>query len=201
MLREDPIDTNSDELMNEIEREDEIQPAIYAFNRRPRRGISALCLAHHLPETPQTIAQLLHKVPGLLGSKIGEYLSQRENAEILTEYFNQVDLRGDFLTALRKGLNSSLHLPGEAEQIDRIVQGWASCWVNANPNSHLTDETAYMLAFGVVMLNSDLHNPHVKHRMTAQTFVSNLRGVLAEESIGDGELIEIYESIRMSSLL
>jgi hypothetical protein len=107
-----------------------------------------------------------------------------------------MDLRYPFLTALREALNSSFHLPGEAEQIDRIVQTWAFCWVAANPDSTLTGESAYVLAFAVVMLNSDLHNPQVKHRMTVEKFISNLRGALGIHGINDAELTQIYESIR-----
>jgi hypothetical protein len=185
-----------EDLLDEMAREDEVQAAVYAFNLRPRRGISSLCAAYQEPETPFAIAHLLHTVPGLLGKQIGEYLSRRENEFILLEFFNQLDLRYPFLPALRQALSSSLHLPGEAEQIDRVVQSWASCWVAANPECTLTADTAYILAFAAVMLNSDLHNPQVKQRMSAQAFIQNLRGALNSDQMTDSELVSVYESIK-----
>lgn len=40
-----------------------------------------------------------------------------------------------------------------------------------------------MLAFSVVMLNTDVHNPANKHKMTKEEFVRNNRGI-----DGDGDL-------------
>ena len=34
-----------------------------------------------------------------------------------------------------------------------------------------------MLAFSLIMLNTDLHNPSVKHRMTKAEFIRNNRGI------------------------
>ena len=34
-----------------------------------------------------------------------------------------------------------------------------------------------MLAFSLIMLNTDLHNPNVKHRMTKAEFIRNNRGI------------------------
>ena len=33
-----------------------------------------------------------------------------------------------------------------------------------------------ILAFAIVMLNTDLHSPNVKKRMTEEQFITNLRG-------------------------
>ena len=38
-------------------------------------------------------------------------------------------------------------------------------------------DTAFVLAFSLIMLNTDLHNPNVKHRMTKAGFIKNNRGI------------------------
>ena len=38
-------------------------------------------------------------------------------------------------------------------------------------------DTVFVLAFSIIMLNTDLHNPSVRHRMTKQDFVRNNRGI------------------------
>ena len=37
-------------------------------------------------------------------------------------------------------------------------------------------DTILILAFAIVMLNTDLHSPNVKRRMTEADFINNLRG-------------------------
>lgn len=44
-------------------------------------------------------------------------------------------------------------------------------------------DTPFVLAFSVVMLNTDVHNPANKHKMTKEEFVRNNRGI-----DGDGDL-------------
>jgi hypothetical protein len=184
------------DLVTEIAHENEVQQAVYEFNRRPRRGVAALCQTFQTAPTPRAIAHLLHTISGLLSEQIGQYLSQCENEAILTAYFLELDLRGAFLPALRQALSTSLHLPGEGEQIDRVVQAWAQCWVSQNPGCGYDGDQAHILAFACVLLNSDLHNPAVTRRMSVSSFISNVRGALPAKTVADGALTEIYESIR-----
>lgn len=46
-----------------------------------------------------------------------------------------------------------------------------------NPSSEEGAVDAILiLAFAIVMLNTDLHSPNVKRRMTEMDFINNLRG-------------------------
>jgi len=38
-------------------------------------------------------------------------------------------------------------------------------------------DTAYVLAFSTIMLNTDLHNPSVKNKITKPGFIKNNRGI------------------------
>jgi len=44
-------------------------------------------------------------------------------------------------------------------------------------------DTAYILAFSLIMLNTDLHNPSIKNRMTKQAFIKNNRGINQGEDL------------------
>jgi hypothetical protein len=187
----------SPDVQQKLEREDRIRLGVYEFNCKPSRGVPALCAAYKLEPTPRSIAHCLHIVPGLLSEQIGQYLASPENTEVLKAYFLELVLPPSFLDALRQALNSSLHLPGEGEQIDHIVQVWAECWVIQNKDScKFSGEEAYILAFAAVLLNSDLHNPAVPHHMSLSQFITNVRGAISEDALSDHELTEIYNSIR-----
>jgi brefeldin A-inhibited guanine nucleotide-exchange protein len=55
-------------------------------------------------------------------------------------------------------------------------------FTSQNPDVFPSADTAFILAFSVIMLNTDLHNPSIKEdrRMTAESFIRNNRGIAAE---------------------
>ncbi|KAH0795330.1 Sec7 domain containing protein [Histomonas meleagridis] len=185
-----------DEILQEIEDEDKTQPAIFAFNSNPKIGINDLCHVYNVNPDPENIAHLLHTVDGLLGDKIGEYLSRRGNSEILLAYFDEIKMDGPIIDALRKALSSSLHLPKEGEQIDRILQGFAKAYVKQNPDVKIESDQVYILSYALILLNSDLHNPKVPKHMTQDEFIENIRGAMDQETISDKQLIEMYHVIK-----
>ena len=73
----------------------------------------------------------------------------------------------DFDEAIRYYL-SGFRLPGEAQKIDRIMEKFAERYTMQNPNVFPTADAAFILAFSIIMLNTDLHNPAIKEerRMT-----------------------------------
>ena len=46
-----------------------------------------------------------------------------------------------------------------------------------NPRAFKSADTAYVLAYSVIMLNTDAHNPQVKVKMTKEGFIKNNRGI------------------------
>ena len=59
-------------------------------------------------------------------------------------------------------------LPGEAQKIDRLMEKFAERYVNCNGETFKSADVAYVLAYSVIMLNTDAHNPQVKTKMTKQ---------------------------------
>lgn len=74
---------------------------------------------------------------------------------------------------------SGFRLPGEAQKIDRIMEKFAERFTRQNLDVFPSADTAFILAFSVIMLNTDLHNPSIKpeKRMTVESFIRNNRGI------------------------
>lgn len=58
-------------------------------------------------------------------------------------------------------LLQGFRLPGEAQKIDRLMEKFAERYVKCNPASFKSADVAYVLAYSVIMLNTDAHNPQV----------------------------------------
>ncbi|GFY89806.1 SEC7-like guanine nucleotide exchange family protein [Actinidia rufa] len=86
-------------------------------------------------------------------------------------------------------------LPGEAQKIDRIMEKFAERYCKCNPNSFTSADTAYVLAYSVIMLNTDAHNSMVKDKMTKADFVRNNRGIDDGMDLPDEYLGALYDQI------
>jgi len=183
-------------LSQEMQMEERIQEAVYSFNTKRKNSIQLLLQVFEMENTPDSIGTLMHNVTGLGGKQIGDFLSRNENTEALKCYFRKMDLHGPFLTAMRTALSGSMHLPVESEQIDRIMSGFSQVYLEMNPESTLNTDSAHILAFAIIMLNTDLHNPSVPRRMTAPDFIRNIRGALPPSVITDPQLLAVYQDLK-----
>ena len=57
---------------------------------------------------------------------------------------------------------SGFRLPGEAQKIDRIMETFAARYCALNSEVFPSADVAFVLAFSVIMLQTDLHNPAIK---------------------------------------
>ena len=81
-------------------------------------------------------------------------------------YVDAMDFSGQTLDeAIRKFLEG-FRLPGESQKIDRLMEKFAERYCGQNPGAYKSADTAYVLSFSVIMLNTDAHNPQVKRKMT-----------------------------------
>ena len=110
--------------------------------------------------------------PGLDKTIIGDYISEPEdkkpfNKLVLLSYVKQFNFKNvHFVEGIRVFLES-FRLPGESQKIDRLMEAWAGSWYAANPSAHeilKNVDVAYVLAFGIIMLNTDLHNDQVQKK-------------------------------------
>jgi brefeldin A-inhibited guanine nucleotide-exchange protein len=98
---------------------------------------------------------------------------------ILHHYVDAQEFTGLMFDDAIRSFLSGFRLPGEAQKIDRIMEKFAERFTAQNPEIFPSADTAFILAFSVIMLNTDLHNPSIKpeKRMTADSFVKNNRGI------------------------
>ncbi|KFM23960.1 ARF guanine-nucleotide exchange factor GNOM [Auxenochlorella protothecoides] len=147
------------------------------YNRDPKKGLQYAQAARLLPPTldPATLARFLRCCPGLNEAAVGEALGERDDfsAGVRTAYLQTFDLAGlDFDVALRLFLDA-FRLPGEGQRIDRIMEAFGGAYHAACPGSGLASpDAAYVLAFSVIMLNTDLHKQRTDRqpRMTLEGF-------------------------------
>lgn len=83
-------------------------------------------------------------------------------------------------------------------QIDRIMEKFAERYTAQNPHVFPTADVAFILAFSIIMLNTDLHNPAIKEerRMTKDGFVRNNRGICDGQDLPQQLLTDIFDRIK-----
>lgn len=118
---------------------------------------------------------------------------------ILHHYVSAMDFTNmAFDDAIRLFL-SGFRLPGEAQKIDRIMEKFAERFTIQNPEVFASADTAFVLGFSVIMLNTDLHNPSIKpeKKMTIESFIRNNRGIGDNGSDLPQDFLEgIYDRIK-----
>jgi len=118
------------------------------------------------------------------------------NKQVLSEYVSLHEFTHLILvTALRQFL-WSFRLPGEAMQIDRIMEAFAKHYCVQNPNLFDETDTCYILSFSIIMLNTTLHNPNVKKKISMDQFVSQNRGINSGKDLPRDILELIYKNIK-----
>lgn len=176
-----------------------LQEAIRQFNIKPKKGIKNLLSSGLIEsDSPKDIAQFLLTTEGLDKALLGEYLGEgdAENIAIMHAFVDLMDFSNmRFVDALRKFLQA-FRLPGESQKIDRYMLKFAERYTLGNPKVFANADTAYVLAYSVIMLNTDLHSPQVKNRMTLDDFYRNNRGIDDNQDLPKEYLEEIYNEIR-----
>lgn len=186
------------QLEKEKQRKTAMSNAIRQFNFKPKRGIKLLISEKFISsDTPEAIARFLLTEERLDKTQIGEFLGEGDerNISIMHAFVDSMDFtKRRFVDALRQFLQS-FRLPGEAQKIDRFMLKFANRYVTGNPNAFANADTAYVLSYSVIMLNTDLHSSKVMKRMTKEDFIKNNRGINDNENLPDDYLIGIYEEI------
>ncbi len=190
------------------ERKTLMRRAVNLFNEKSSTGFKFL-ISHGLmeePVTPQAIASFLRNgiVLGLDKRAVGEYLGNKGKSpvagkspptwerdwfhkEALLAYCSSFHFKDQSLLDGLRMFLAAFRLPGEAQQIDRILQAFAeSCGLQCEESQtgrlkvFSTDpkkasDAAYLLSFSIIMLNTDLHNDNIRQdrKMKMEDFVKN----------------------------
>ncbi|EXC13619.1 Brefeldin A-inhibited guanine nucleotide-exchange protein 1 [Morus notabilis] len=192
---------NRDDLTSNFEKakahKSTMEAAISEFNRKPVKGVDYLISNKLVENTPPSVAQFLRNTPSLDKAMIGDYLGQHEEfpLAVMHSYVDSMKFSGmKFDAAIREFLKG-FRLPGEAQKIDRIMEKFAERYCADNPGLFKNADTAYVLAYAVIMLNTDAHNPMVWPKMSKSDFV-RMNAMNDAEDCAPIELLEeIYDSI------
>jgi hypothetical protein len=185
-----------------------LRKAARLFNQKSSNGIEFLVESGIIaePVSPRSVASFLRNgiVVGLDKRAVGSYLGEigkpavagkspklweRDyfHREVLEKYCSLFHFdRQSLLEGLRMFL-ACFRLPGEAQQIDRILQAFAdSCGNSCEESSQgalklfSTDpkrasDVAFLLSFSIIMLNTDQHNENIREerKMKKPDFVRN----------------------------
>ncbi|KAF9684738.1 hypothetical protein SADUNF_Sadunf04G0149600 [Salix dunnii] len=175
----------------------ELQKGISIFNRKPSKGIEFLINAKKVGGSPEEVAAFLKNTTGLNETVIGDYLGERDEfcLRVMHAYVDSFNFKAmDFGEAIRFFLRG-FRLPGEAQKIDRIMEKFAERYCKCNPNSFTSADTAYVLAYSVIMLNTDAHNSMVKDKMSKADFIRNNRGIDDGKDLPEEYLGALYDHI------
>eukprot|EP00596_Hydrurales_sp_CCMP1899_P004941 CAMPEP_0119047238 /NCGR_PEP_ID=MMETSP1177-20130426/51980_1 /TAXON_ID=2985 /ORGANISM="Ochromonas sp, Strain CCMP1899" /LENGTH=1905 /DNA_ID=CAMNT_0007021581 /DNA_START=110 /DNA_END=5824 /DNA_ORIENTATION=- len=168
--------------------------AALKFSNKPQDGLKYLQSRGALPTplTPASVAKFLRIAPGLPKESTGSFLGElgKDNPkyeadgkifhrEVLLAYVQSFELKGQTVLNCMRIFLSAFRLPGEAQQIDRILVAFSEyCHdgsIEGNNGLLENPEVTYLLTFSMIMLNTDLHNPNVRadRKMTPDQFVKN----------------------------
>lgn len=201
----DPQRDDPEKFESARQQKTSLMEGIKDFNFKPKRGIKYL-LQHGFIESekPEDIARFLLHSEGLSKAQVGEYLGDADeaNVAVMHAFVDMMDFTGfKFTDAVRTYLQS-FRLPGEAQKIDRFMLKFAERYIANNPSTVFANaDTAYVLAFSVIMLNTDAHNKNLKtKRMSKTEFVKNNRGINDGHDLPEDFLNDIYDEIQNNEI-
>ncbi|EDW26389.1 GL10064 [Drosophila persimilis] len=190
--------------MSETIRKRQYRVGLNLFNKKPEKGITYLIRRGFLENTPQGVARFLITRKGLSRQMIGEYLGNLQNQfnmAVLSCFAMELDLSGRQVDVALRKFQAYFRMPGEAQKIERLMEIFSQryCECNADIVGRLrSSDTIFVLAFAIIMLNTDLHTPNLKpeRRMRVEDFIKNLRGIDDCHDIDKDMLSGIYERVK-----
>jgi brefeldin A-inhibited guanine nucleotide-exchange protein len=147
-------------------------------------------------DDPKDIAAFLLS-KGLDKIKIGEYLSGNNphTKEVLRCFINLHDFTGLEIDEAMRVFLGKFKIYGEAETVDRTMEQFAERYCAQNPDAFSSPGTAYVLAFSIMMLNTDAHSVNIKTKMTLEEFIRNNRGIDDGKDLPASLMTAIYQRI------
>ncbi|KAL0073779.1 hypothetical protein J3Q64DRAFT_1649624 [Phycomyces blakesleeanus] len=195
-----------DELLRRKARKKIILNGAALFNESPKKGIqylteNGIIEADKENDTKESLAYFLRSTQQLNKKSLGEYLGKPENFELLQVFMRQFDFKGKRMDEALRIVLETFRLPGESQQIMRVADTFADVFFEQKPSEIADSLAAQILAYSIIMLNTDQHNPQVRGRMTLQDYMRNVRGVNAGQDFSKEYLVYIYEAIRQDEIV
>lgn len=195
-----------------------------ARSKSIQKALDYLIACNELTSSPRDIASFLRLHRSSLDpAALGKYLGEAGIDISHTEYWNMI--RFSYLRAISfAGLtieqalrhlltNAGFRLPGEAQQVDRIISTFAQCFWEDNAGDPTIcpfgeQDVVFLVSFATIMLNTDLHKTATgpkktkkgasisQKMMSKSEFISNLQSAIGKmEPLSPEYLSHIYDSI------
>ena len=179
------------------------------FNVKPSKGISYLQEARLLssPLDPYEVSHWLRENPHLDKNMIGEYVSNKKNLDVLKAFVKSFDFTGMRIDEALRMFLQTFRLPGEAPLISNIMEIFGEHWhqyAKAAGHGLADEDSPYTLAYAVIMLNTDQHNPNAGKNsvpMTQEQFIKNLRGTNGGGDHDPQIMSEVYQAIKHDEIV
>lgn len=169
------------------------------FNKDIKKGFEFLQGMHLLPEKrdPSSVACFFRFTPGLDKTVVGDFLGDPDEfaLQVLDEFTKTFDFRGMSLDVAMRIFLETFRLPGEAQKIHRILEAFAARYHEQSPQVLADKDAAFVLAYSVILLNTDQHNSQVKKKMSEEDFIKNNRSINAGQDLPRDYLSTLYKSI------
>ncbi|KAG0295283.1 hypothetical protein BGZ98_001440 [Dissophora globulifera] len=148
------------------------------------------------PEHPR---QFLERVKETVSkAELGNLLSKGSDPfhlAVLRIHMESFDFRRDPIDlALRKFL-LDFHFPKEAQQIDRVLEAFASRYHACNPHLFRSSDVVYTIAFSLMLLHTDAHNKNVRYKMSKEQYVRQAKTIDGVNTIPADILEVLYDNI------
>ncbi|KAK4052248.1 GDP/GTP exchange factor for ARF [Microbotryomycetes sp. JL221] len=176
------------------------------FNLKPKVGLKFLEDHGIIYSDPgisreESLARFFKTTPRLDKKLLGDFISRPDQIEVLRAFMRLMDFGGKIICDAMRELLEAFRLPGESQQIARITEVFAEVYFETKPPEIKSQDAVYILAYSVIMLNTDLHNPQVRKRMDITAYSRNLRGVNDGQDFDPEYLKSIYDSIRKREIV
>lgn len=199
-LDADPnLDTTTfSDLVRQLDAKRRHTAVLAKFAQKPKEGIAAaieegLCAS----DSPEDIARFF-RTRGIDKVKVGEYLAANkpEIEAVARAFIGLNDFTGLTIDEAIRRTMGYYKIAGEAQVVDRAMHMFAHQYCAQNPGQFSETDTAFVLAFAIMMLNTDQHSPNVKDKMTQDQFISMNRGIDNGNDLPRPLMEGIYRRIR-----
>ncbi|KAK4371058.1 hypothetical protein RND71_010533 [Anisodus tanguticus] len=169
------------------------------FNRDPKKGLEFLQGTYLLPEKldPQSVACFFRFTAGLDKNLVRDFLGNHDEfcIQVLHEFAGTFDFEDMNLDIALRLFLETFRLPGESQKIARILEAFSERYYEQSPQILANKDTALLLSYSLIMLNTDQHNVQVKKKMTEEAFIRNNRSISGGNDLPREYLSELYHSI------
>ncbi|KAI8905997.1 hypothetical protein EDD86DRAFT_248931 [Gorgonomyces haynaldii] len=191
-------------MLYRIERKKTLLQGTELFNASSKKGI-AYFQGLENPLTPAATASFLFHTSNLSKKIIGEYLAKPNHVDVLQVFASLYDFTGRRIDEAMRLFLEKFRIPGEAQQIDRIMSAFSETYyktVKDDPDREISTEDATgVLAFSIIMLNTDQHNPQIRRPMSFQDYCRNVRGLNNGVDFSQTYLKSIYDAIKQNEIV